>query len=492
MKRVIFFTGVLSLITISIYAGTGLRMPVIYTDNMVLQCCRPLPISGTANAGEIVTVTIDGQIHSCLSCADNKWMVTLEPLDPKKTYTLTVETKQEKLVYMNVLAGEVWICSGQSNMAFPLKSSTTGRDDIPKVYHPQIRLFNMIPGIDTNAVEWNASALDSMNRMQYYRHTAWTECTPQTASSFSAVAYYFGKMLADSLDIPIGLICNAIGGSPCEAWIDRNCLEKDFPGILKNWTSNDSIMDWVRERALLNIKKSTDRHQRHPYQPGYLFDTGVRSLSQFPVKGVIWYQGESNAHNANVFEKLFPLMIDSWRQYWNNYEMPFYYVQLSSIDRPDWGLFRDVQRQLMYSIPFVGMAVSIDKGDSLDVHPPQKREIGERLARWALNKTYGYSVVPSGPLPYEVSVHDDTVFIAFKYAENMRTSDGKPLNSFEIADENGVYYPVKAEITGNKVKIKNVDKGISIRYGWQPFTRANLVNEAGLPASTFEFQILNK
>lgn len=190
-----------------------------------------------------------------------------------------------------------------------------------------------------------------------------------------------------------------IGGSPAEAWIDRNTLEYRFPAILRNWTKNDFIQDWVRGRAALNVRKSENNRQRHPYEPCYLFEAGIRPLRQFPLKGVIWYQGESNAHNKDVHEKLFKLLVESWRKNWSNSEMPFYYVQLSSIDRPSWPWFRDSQRRLMKDIRNTGMVVSSDKGDSLNVHPTDKRPIGERLAYWALNKTYGWKhIVPSGPL----------------------------------------------------------------------------------------------
>ena len=336
----------------------GLRMSPLYTDNMVLQHGKPLTIQGTANAGDRITVSIAHQKQKVVTGMDGKWSVTLSPLKAGGPYTLVVSSGKQKLTYGNVLAGEVWLCSGQSNMEFYLNWSATAKRDVAKAANDNIRLFDMKARWRTDAVEWNASVLDSLNHLQYYKDTEWTVCSPQTAGNFSAVAYYFGKMLQDSLQVPVGLICNAIGGSPTEAWIDRSSLEYHFPAILRNWTKNDFIQDWVRGRAALNVKKSTDKLQRHPYEPCYLYESGILPLQQFPIKGIIWYQGESNAHNREAHEKLFKLLVDSWRKNWEDNELPFYYVQLSSIDRPSWPWFRDSQRRFLTQIPHTGMAVT--------------------------------------------------------------------------------------------------------------------------------------
>ena len=268
----------------------GLRMSPLYTDNMVLQHGKPLTIQGTANAGDRITVSIAHQKQKVVTGMDGKWSVTLSPLKAGGPYTLVVSSGKQKLTYGNVLAGEVWLCSGQSNMEFYLNWSATAKRDVAKAANDNIRLFDMKARWRTDAVEWNASVLDSLNHLQYYKDTEWTVCSPQTAGNFSAVAYYFGKMLQDSLQVPVGLICNAIGGSPTEAWIDRSSLEYHFPAILRNWTKNDFIQDWVRGRAALNVKKSTDKLQRHPYEPCYLYESGILPLQQFPIKGIIWYQ----------------------------------------------------------------------------------------------------------------------------------------------------------------------------------------------------------
>lgn len=480
----------------------GLQMPVTYSDNMVLQREKPLSVSGTANTGEKVTVQIAGQKKETVTASNGKWSVTLDPMQAGGPYELTIEASlptekknkkktqtSRKLTYKDVLVGEVWLCSGQSNMAFRVDELVDSQRKELTGYagkQPQIRLFNMEPRWFTNAVEWDEAVMDSLNRLQYYHDTQWTVCNEQTADRFSAVAFSFGQMLSDSLQVPVGLILNAVGGSGTEAWIDRKTLEFDFTDILYNWTENDFIQDWVRGRAALNIKKSTNKQQRHPYEPCYLYETGIEPLQQYPIRGIIWYQGESNAQNMETHERLFPLLVNSWRENWQE-ELPFYYVQLSSIDRPSWTWFRDSQRRMMQEIPNCGMAVSSDRGDSLNVHPRYKREIGERLARWALNRTYGHRLTPSGPLFRSVEFKDDAAYITFDYAEGLHTSDGQPIRTFEIAEYDGLFVPAEAEIVDGKVKVRNdkIARPQLVRYGWQPFTRANLVNGDELPASTF-------
>ena len=472
----------------------GLKMPLLYTDNMVLQREVPLTIQGTANAGDQVTVSIADRQMKTKVGPNGKWSVTLPPLKAGEPYTLKISTNQKVLQYHNVLAGEVWLCSGQSNMEFMLKQAATARLDIPRAADQELRLYDMKARWRTNAVEWETTVLDSLNHLQYYQDTEWKECAPETVSDFSAIAYYFGKMLRDSLKVPVGLICNAVGGSPTEAWIDRTSLEYHFPAILKDWTQNDFIQEWVRGRAALNIKKSVNNRQRHPYEPCYLYESGIRPLEQYPIRGIIWYQGESNAHNWEAHEALFKLLVNAWRKNWNDDCLPFYYVQLSSLDRPSWPWFRDSQRRMLNEISDIGMAVSSDHGDSLDVHPTCKQPVGERLARWALNKTYLKDIVPSGPLFRGADVRGEKVYLSFDYGQGMRSSDGKSLRCFEVAEFEGIYYPATAEVVGEQVKVysKEVRNPRYVRYGWQPFTRANLVNRAGLPASTFRAEFAVK
>ena len=465
----------------------GLQMSEIYTDGMVLQREVPLDIRGKADAGRKVKVMFAGQKVQTVANNRGEWSVTLQPMKAARNQMLVVESDKTKKVFRDVAVGEVWLCSGQSNMAFTLQQTATAARDIPNVSDADLRFFDMKANWQTNDVAWPLSAIDSLNHLQYFAPTSWRGATPETAGQFSAVAYYFGKMLRDSLQVPVGLVCNAVGGAPTEAWIDRNTLETRFPAVLNDWLHNDFIQQWVRERAAKNISNAGGASARHPYEPCYLYESGMLPLLQYRVKGVVWYQGESNVHNMEAHERLFKLLVDSWRTNMKNEEMPFYFVQLSSLNRPSWPWFRDSQLRLMRQLPGLGMAVSSDVGDSLDVHPTHKLEVGERLARWALCKTYARKVVPSGPLFSRAWREGSTAVVEFDYADGLTTNDGNPLRCFEVAETDGLFYPADAEISGGKVRLSSdkVRTPHFVRYAWQPFTRANMVNADGLPASTF-------
>ena len=465
----------------------GLSMSSLYADYMVLQRDVPLDIHGTANTGEKITVEIDGQKAEAVADNQGKWSVVLSPMQAAEDLTLTITAGKQRKVFSHVAVGEVWLCSGQSNMAFMLCQAENGKEDIAAADDPQLRLFDMKGRWETYDVAWPASCLDSLNHLQYFHETTWQPSTPESASRFSAVGYYYGRMLRQKLGVPVGLICNAVGGAPTEAWVDRNSLETSFPNILSNWLQNDFIQDWVRGRAAKNLTNDQTKLGRHPYEPCYLYESGILPLQRYPIKGVIWYQGESNAHNKDAHAKLFSLLVNGWRQNWNNPDMPFYFVQLSSLNRPSWPWFRDSQLRLMKEISNTGMAVSSDCGDSLDVHPRCKQPIGERLARWALAKTYGQDITPSGPVFSSATRQADALIVSFLYADGLQTSDGKAPSCFEIAEEDGLFLPATATIEGSKVRLTSptLKHPRYVRYAWQPFTRANLVNGDQLPASTF-------
>lgn len=231
---------------------------------------------------------------------------------------------------------------------------------------------------------------------------------------------------------------------------------------------------------------------RHPYEPSYLFSAGIRPLAGIPLAGVIWYQGESNAHNTELHERLFPMLIDSWRGEFHNPQLPFYFVQLSSIARPSWPEFRDSQRRMAAEIPGVGMAVSHDVGDTLDVHPRNKRPVADRLARLALHRTYGHGVADTGPELLSAIANPDGS-MTLKFSTPLATADGLAPRTFELAEYGGYFFPATAEISGNTITVKsmNIKNPRLVRYAWQPFTRANLVSAEGLPASTFKAEASN-
>ena len=239
--------------------------------------------------------------------------------------------------------------------------------------------------------------------------------------------------------------------------------------------------------AALNIEKSTLKQQRHPYEPCYLYETGIRPLKDFAIKGVIWYQGESNANNVELHESIFPVLVQSWREIWGQ-DLPFYFVQLSSLNRPSWPHFRDSQRRLAEKIGNSGIAVSSDVGNPTDVHPTRKREVGERLARLALNQTYGKkNITSSGPMFKGVRFEKRCAYVSFVNGIGMRSSDGEPLAGFELAGKDGLFYPAEAVVDGEQIKLfsPRVNLPCEVRYGWQPYSIGNLVNCDDLPASTF-------
>lgn len=327
----------------------GLRLPAAYTDHMVLQRRTPLHIAGQAGARCSVRVRLmrGGKVLArAVTTADSRgaWSVTLRAQEAAQGLTLCVESAAAKgapadhvLTFTDVAVGEVWLCSGQSNMAFRLEQSAdAGTPEADSL----LRLFDMKELWLTNAFTWSATALDSVNHLHYFRPTCWQRATPQCARRFSAVAWHFGRLLRDSLDVPVGLICNAVGGSPTESWIPRRTLEEQMPRILDRWLHSDIIQDWCRDRAAKNLgvrpdAVGDDHRRHHPYEPGYLFQAGILPLGTYDIKGVIWYQGESNAHNIEAHERLFPLLVSSWREHFGQPgRMPFYFVQLSSMDRP--------------------------------------------------------------------------------------------------------------------------------------------------------------
>lgn len=471
----------------------GLKMSPLYTDNMVLQRGAQVQISGVADVGEKITISFGGYRKETLTGSKGNWSFIVKGSEfPQKAFDLKVSSKRKTLIFKNVILGDVWICSGQSNMAFMIKESESSERDEQRTYASRknnIRIFDMKPRWQTQSVVWESSVLDSLNRLQYYKDSRWENLHGHNVDMISAIALSFGRVLTDSLNVPIGLILNPVGGSTIESWIDRKTLEFEFPEILRDWRKNDLIMEWARERASLNIKTATNPLQRHPYEPAYLFESGIEPLNKFPIKGVIWYQGESNAHNVEAYKKLFPLFVKSWRTYWNDH-LPFYYVQLSSIDRPSWPWFRETQRELAQSIDNINMTVSSDLGDSLDVHPRSKKEIGRRLAFSALHKTYKHQVIPSGPEVESAEFTPKEVYIHFRYADGLKSSDDKPLRTFEVANVDGLYFPAEAILENGRIKLWN-DSVLYpgyVRYGWEPFSRGNLVNRLGFPASTFKIE----
>jgi sialate O-acetylesterase len=466
----------------------GLKLPVIFSDHMVLQRNQPIPIYGNANAGDQVEVMLNTQKLTATTNASGKWKVNFPIMGHGGPYQLIISCAGQRIVLKDILIGDVWLCSGQSNMAFPLHAASTGKTELKNLKrNSSFRLLKFNQIAETENVVWDSLTLQRTNQLQFFSGQ-WHISDAESASNFSAVGYYFGKKILEEENVPIGLIELAVGGSTIESWIDRFTMEHDnqLVDVLTNWRKSDFVQEWVRGRADKNLENASNPKQRHPYEPAYNYEAGISRLTESPIKGVIWYQGESNAQNVELYEHSLPVLVSSWRKKWR-LNFPFYYVQLSSLNRPSWPYFRDAERKLLKVIPNSGMAVSSDLGDSLNVHPTFKREVGRRLALLALKNTYHKSLTATGPAISTAKLQNKEVILTFAGAKKLSTANRLPLYGFELVSAKGYHLKVKAQIKNDQVHlaVPESEQIQAVVYGWEPFTRANLVNEAGLPASTF-------
>lgn len=468
----------------------GLQVADIFTDNMVLQRDKKNPIWGMANAGEKITVSFHGQQWQTVTAADGKWRIDLPKFKAtSRPLQLKVAASASSCKFRNILIGDVWLCSGQSNMYFKVRQSLGG-DSLAKIAQPQknLRLFKYTSYAQTDNKVWDSTVLQKANELNFFSGS-WTLNTQAAVAEFSAVGYVFGLRVQEQENVPVGLIELAVGGSPLISWLSRRALEENpaFEPALNNWRHSDYLMAWNRQRANKNLEKAQSPFQRHPYEPCFNYEAGIAKINKLPIKGIIWYQGESDAGNAALYSRLFPVFVKDWRSSFGK-DIPFYYVQLSSIDRPSWNYFRDAQRRLLQVVPFSGMAVTSDLGDSLNVHYPDKIPVGRRLAKLALNKTYHHAnVISSGPTLDSVWACGRQLILTFRHADGLTTSDGQPLRGFQVFNSCGERIFAAARIHGNRVLLQ-LPKGVTadkLVYSWKPFSRANLVNQAGLPASTF-------
>lgn len=471
----------------------GLQMPKVFANDMVLQRDKPIPIFGTANANEEVIVVFNHQAKKTNADADGKWKVVFNALPAGGIFTLDVQSKNKKIAFTNILMGDVWLCSGQSNMLFRLNQAYEGKKAIESSPNKNIRFFQLNAVAETDNTAWDSIALDKVNKLNYFTGT-WKEYNSSTVAQFSAVGYFFGQKIQQEENVPVGLIEVAVGGAPVVSFMDRHSMEFDnyLVNELYDWKKSDFIMPWVRERATKNLEFAKNLRQRHPYEPCYNYEAGISQFINTPIKGIIWYQGESDAHHVDLYAYNFKKLIAGWRNLWME-NLPFYFVQLSGTDRPSWPYFRDMQNALSKEIPNVGMAVSSDWGDSLNVHPTHKLPVGERLALLALKNTYHKNVVAGGPQIKTALQKGREIILDFTNAKELQTHHHEALIGFETMNEKGNIISPKAEIKKNKVILylnKN-EKIIKVLYAYQPFTRSNLENEVGLPAGTFSIVIRN-
>ncbi|MEN7550710.1 sialate O-acetylesterase [Rapidithrix thailandica] len=482
-----------------------LRLPEIFGDHMVLQRDLPVPVWGSGLAsGQKVRVKLGKHSVQAVADANGAWKTELPPMKAGGPYVLRISTGKKELVFKDVLIGEVWLCSGQSNMAWPLMHSEGFESLKTSLDRSQLRLFKMEKDVHIRPKAYTETELERVLNGKFYQAATWQHCTAESAPSFSAVAYHFGTQLLDSLKVPIGLIQNAIGGSPTQAWISKEALQA-HPQLCKyaphtegrDWFSVQELHPFVVERVKKNLGMALENGQataeQHPFSPAYLYTQGIAPLLPYAIRGVIWYQGESNANHPEEHQALFEALIRNWRKDWQQGDFPFLYVQLPGIsDRNRWPEFRALQKETL-RLPNTGMAVTIELGHPTDVHPRKKQPVGERLSRIALAKIYGFELEYSGPTVSAYRIKDQKLYITFEHARHLTTSGGEALKGLVLQgyEKNGtqeVIRPVtQVQLEGNRL-ILSVPEELSVtkvKYAWAPFPECNLINEAGLPASPF-------
>lgn len=491
-----------------------LKLPAVISDNMVLQQQANVTIWGWARAAEKITIKADwyDQDIETVSDVDGKWMTKVKTPFAGGPYNLLISNEQDQIKIKNILIGEVWLASGQSNMELSLKSSENGTEEVALSAYPQIRLF-------TVEKKLSGKPLKDIKG-------SWIICCPETAANFSAVAYYFGREIHKKLSAPIGLIGCSWGGTPIQSWMKKEVLSADInfeyyfekddhDEAIKSKSQkeyNEALEKW--QRQVDTAKKASRKTPRKPSTPGplrlqnrcsVLYNGMVKPLIPFAIKGVIWYQGESNAGDAYLYRKTFPAMINSWREDWNQGDFPFYFVQLSNFyknmreNRPtkmpdigqpqgsNWAELREAQLMTL-SLPNTGMVVTMDIGDCYDIHPRDKKNVGKRLALWAMAKDYGYkNIVYSGPLYKEMEIEGNKIRLLFdNVGSGLMAKDGM-LKGFAIAGEDQRFVWADAKIDGDTVLVwsEQIEKPVATRYAWSKWIPCNLFNREDLPASPF-------
>lgn len=491
------------------WVGTALAdvsLPSLFSDHMVLQQQAAIPVWGWADPGEGITVALGDQKQATTAGSDGKWCVKLSACEAGGPLTLVVKGKNTIQV-ADVLVGETWLCSGQSNMAMSVASSANFPDEQAAAKHPQLRMFTVN----------RATAETPQEKCQ----GSWQVCTPDTVGSFSATAYFFGRELHRQLKVPVGLINSSWGGTPVQAWTCLTAQQAvpelkpvldNFEQQIKNYNADVAKQRYEKQLAAWKeqVKRAKEANKdaprrpqmqgdprQSPHRPASLYNGMIEPLAPYALRGAIWYQGESNAGGAtaNLYGLQLATMIGNWRQRWGQGDFPFEWVQLPNFRTPQkepvetsgWVI---VQEQMLktLSVPNTGMAITIDVGEANDIHPKNKQDVGKRLALWALGTTYGKQLVYSGPLYKSMSQADGKISLRFEHVGEGLRAKSEKLTSFAIAGEDRKFVFADAKIVGTDtvvVSSADVAKPVAVRYAWAVNPEASLFNCAGLPASPF-------
>ncbi|MDB6110169.1 MAG: sialic acid-specific 9-O-acetylesterase [Pedosphaera sp.] len=545
------------------YACATVTPHGLFTDNAVIQQAQRVPIWGTASEGEKVTVELAGQ-KATTTAKQGRWLVHLDDLKAGGPFTLTI-TGDNTIKVNNVLVGDVWLCSGQSNMEFGLAGAHNAREELPRASQPDIRIFLVAraAAFEPQDAPGDTAGLNPSDGLSNESHGHWLVCTPENVlkatgwtafPGFSAVAYFFGREIQRTTHQPVGLIGSYYGGTLIQAWTSLDALKRDpaFDGYIRTYEAARAKASKIREkfpeaRKRYDLELAQWRQEAgdpfaqatrewektagvaspplsprpKPSRPApimpptgdpgkntasVLFNAMIRPLIPYGIKGVIWYQGESNAATPHDYEKLFQCLITDWRSRWAAGDFPFLFVQLAAFVPPpkspatgNWALIREAQSKALL-LPRTAMAVTIDLGAGKNIHPQDKADVGHRLALAARRMAYGEDLVFSGPACAAMTLEDGKIRLTFKHAGHGLqagappwTADGtKPaapteLSGFAIAGDDQKWIQARAIIDGDTVVVSSdeVAHPVAVRYGWADNPSCNLYNQEGLPASPF-------
>ena len=456
--------------TLILNSYADVRLPALVGSNMVLQRNKPLNIWGWADKGEKVTIAFRKGTYTAITAANGQWKVQLPAQIAGGPFTMTI-SGHNTIKLDNILVGDVWVASGQSNMEMPVKGwgkVLNFEQEIAAANYPQIRFFQVKHTTSTvpqdDVTPWEGG---------------WQVCSPQSVPEFSSVGYFFAREIYGHQHIPVGVIHSSWGGTIAEAWTSGESLKK-MPAFADSVKAFESL--------------ATPQSPSNPNKVTLLYNAMLHPLLPYTIRGAIWYQGESNAGRAYQYRELFPLMIKDWRKQWKNGDFPFYFVQLANFkdkkDQPeesDWAELREAQLMTL-SLPNTGMASAIDIGDVKDIHPKNKQEVARRLSLIARAKVYGEKIPYSGPVYQSKQVVGNKVVLTFKHADDgLVAKKSSTLKGFEIAGADKKFHWAEASISGNRVTVwsSKVANPVAVRYSWANNPDGNLYNGAGLPASPF-------
>jgi sialate O-acetylesterase len=477
------------------------RLASVLSDHMVLQRDKPAAIWGWADPGESVTVSFAGQSKSATAGTEGKWMLKLDALTASAEPRVLIATCKDghKAEVKDVLVGEVWLGSGQSNMEMAVAGVENSAAEQAAANFPLIRYYG----------ESSASA----ETPQAEGKGLWQSCTPANVRRFSATLYFFGREIHREVGVPVGLISSAVGATHIESWISAEAQSADvetkaeFDSQLRGYTHfneakaralyENQLAAWgplaekakAENKALPNKPYDIIAARKRKGPPAGLHNGKIFNLAPFTLRGVLWYQGESNAGKPGLYHKQLTQLVTSWRTLWND-ELPFAWVQLPNFTSPGEGWPRVRESMLKtLELPKTGMAITIDLGDAKDIHPKNKQDVGKRLSYWALGTVYGKNVPAiSGPLPAGSTIKGNAITVSFKHTNGgLKSITGGPLTGFQIAAADQQWKPADAKIVGDAVVISSseVDQPVAVRYAWKDWPDYSLANGAGLPSSPF-------